>query len=64
MGWPFVEPVSELDAPDYYDIIKEPVGKILMFLSYDISLRNLLIRFLCLCLMLCPFCRDVVESMS
>lgn len=25
MGWPFLEPVSELDAPDYYDVIKDPV---------------------------------------
>ncbi|XP_071501633.1 nucleosome-remodeling factor subunit BPTF-like [Diadema antillarum] len=25
MAWPFIEPVSELDAPDYYDVIKEPM---------------------------------------
>ncbi|XP_030839912.1 nucleosome-remodeling factor subunit BPTF isoform X3 [Strongylocentrotus purpuratus] len=25
MAWPFLEPVSELDAADYYDVIKDPM---------------------------------------
>ncbi|XP_066291354.1 nucleosome-remodeling factor subunit BPTF-like isoform X2 [Branchiostoma lanceolatum] len=25
MAWPFVEPVSELEVPDYYQVIKEPM---------------------------------------
>lgn len=26
-AWPFKEPVDELDVPDYYQIIKDPIGK-------------------------------------
>ncbi len=26
-SWPFVDPVNKDDAPDYYDIILEPIGK-------------------------------------
>ncbi|XP_029635778.1 nucleosome-remodeling factor subunit BPTF isoform X3 [Octopus sinensis] len=25
MAWPFLEPVNRLEAPDYYDVIKEPM---------------------------------------
>lgn len=25
MAWPFLEPVNKLEAPDYYDVIKEPM---------------------------------------
>ncbi|XP_072023147.1 nucleosome-remodeling factor subunit NURF301-like, partial [Amphiura filiformis] len=25
MAWPFLEPVSDIDAPDYYQVIKEPM---------------------------------------
>lgn len=27
MAWPFLEPVDAEDAPDYYGVIKEPMGK-------------------------------------
>lgn len=26
-AWPFKEPVDARDVPDYYDIIKDPMGK-------------------------------------
>lgn len=26
-AWPFKEPVDVRDVPDYYDIIKDPMGK-------------------------------------
>lgn len=28
MAWPFLEPVDPEDAPDYYGVIKEPMGKL------------------------------------
>lgn len=27
-AWPFMEPVDPHEAPDYYKVIKEPMGKI------------------------------------
>lgn len=27
MAWPFLEPVDTNDAPDYYMVIKEPMGE-------------------------------------
>lgn len=27
MGWPFLEPVEPSEVPDYYNIIKDPMGK-------------------------------------
>jgi histone acetyltransferase len=26
-AWPFKEPVDSRDVPDYYDIIKDPIGE-------------------------------------
>jgi len=26
MGWPFLEPVDASEVPDYYIVIKEPMG--------------------------------------
>lgn len=26
-AWPFMEPVDATEAPDYYKVIKEPIGK-------------------------------------
>jgi histone acetyltransferase len=28
-SWPFIEPVNKEEVPDYYDIIKEPMGLII-----------------------------------
>lgn len=30
-AWPFMEPVDPTEAPDYYRVIKEPMGKCLLF---------------------------------
>ena len=27
MAWPFLEPVDELEVSDYYEIVKEPMGR-------------------------------------
>ena len=27
-AWPFKEPVDSRDVPDYYDIIKDPIGEL------------------------------------
>jgi len=32
MGWPFLEPVDASEVPDYYIVIKEPMGKLLLLL--------------------------------
>lgn len=26
-AWPFMEPVDPEEAPDYYNVVKEPMGK-------------------------------------
>jgi len=30
MGWPFLEPVDAAEVPDYYTVVKEPMGKLLV----------------------------------
>lgn len=30
MSWPFLQPVDPKDVPDYYDIVPEPMGKLLV----------------------------------
>ncbi len=29
-AWPFLEAVSKDDVPDYYEVIKDPIGKLLI----------------------------------
>lgn len=29
MAWPFLEPVDPNEVPDYYTVIKDPMGKLL-----------------------------------
>ena len=33
MAWPFLEPVDESEVVDYYNIVKEPMGRFLRHLS-------------------------------
>lgn len=33
-AWPFLEPVSIEDVADYYDIIKDPMGKLICLLDW------------------------------
>jgi len=35
-AWPFKEPVDARDVPDYYDIIKDPMGKKDLYIKYFI----------------------------
>jgi hypothetical protein len=39
-AWPFLEPVNMEEVADYYDVIKDPMGKI-----YDNCLKMLIILF-------------------
>lgn len=41
MAWPFLEPVDPHDAPDYYRVIKEPMGKTILFNRTALLLRYL-----------------------
>jgi len=38
-AWPFKEPVDSRDVPDYYDIIKDPIGEFepRLYLLYTIK---------------------------
>lgn len=33
-SWPFKEPVDARDVPDYYDIIKDPIGDGLFYFFF------------------------------
>lgn len=35
-AWPFKDPVDARDVPDYYDIIKDPIGMCLVHLFIGI----------------------------
>lgn len=37
MAWPFLEPVDPHDAPDYYRVIKEPMGEKILS-TFDLRL--------------------------
>lgn len=39
-AWPFMEPVDPEEAPDYYKVIKEPMGKFQIYLFNVYFLRN------------------------
>lgn len=43
-AWPFLEPVSIEDVADYYDIIKDPMGKVFFFLL-----------LMCVCVCVCIY---------
>lgn len=34
-AWPFMEPVKKSEAPDYYEIIRFPIGQYLLFLKME-----------------------------
>lgn len=53
-AWPFKEPVDARDVPDYYEIIKDPMGKkfdfdfvfcIIISLQFWIYFNNFLTNF-------------------
>lgn len=46
MAWPFLEPVDPNDAPDYYGVIKEPMGKYLCGIWRDFFQVSVDISFL------------------
>ena len=33
-SWPFREPIKQSEVPDYYDVIKEPMGILLIRFTY------------------------------
>jgi len=44
-SWPFMKPVNKDDVPDYYDIVKEPMGTLsasfrLVFSSFNYFLSH------------------------
>ena len=30
MAWPFLEPVNADEVPDYYDVITDPIGRLVL----------------------------------
>lgn len=32
-AWPFMEPVKKSEAPDYYEIIRFPIGQFVLIIS-------------------------------
>lgn len=40
MAWPFLEPVDRIEVPDYYAVIKDPMGKCIVY-SVFIPLNKL-----------------------
>lgn len=47
-AWPFMEPVDPTEAPDYYKVIKEPMGMSIVFILFPRAMNNKeLFLFLC-----------------
>ena len=46
-AWPFKEPVDPLDVPDYYEIIKDPIGKNTVGLNTELSCHTFLLSVCC-----------------
>lgn len=54
-AWPFKEPVDSRDVPDYYEIIKDPVGKNSQVNKYLVDLcciLRILVCDNCFCILL------------
>lgn len=47
-AWPFREPVDARDVPDYYDIIKDPMGKCGSLVLFCIFIISNLVHLHCI----------------
>ena len=45
-AWPFIEPVDSVDVPDYYKIIKDPIGKNTVRLNTELSCHTFFVILL------------------
>lgn len=61
-SWPFKEPVDVRDVPDYYDIIRDPMGKLINAISVFFKFNSfLLYKKIWKCLYFCNKFFDFID---